>query len=106
ESAIPLRVVRVQAVAPGQHPGDAVVRTPGHGIAVAPGVELEAWILVMQRVVITAGQERSHHEPHARCRRPEPPGQDRAGRAPRYEQLLFDLGIVFEPEPPARPRGR
>src|SRR5439155_7873351 len=79
---------------------------PGHCVAVAPGVELEAWILVMQGVVVAARKERAYHEPHARCRRPQPPRQDHACRPTRDEQLLFDLGIVLEPDQPARPRGR
>ena len=98
--------MRVQAVAPGQHPGDALIRAPRHGVALAPGVELKAGILVMQGVVVPAGKERAYHEPHARCRRPQPPRQDHACRPTRDEQLLFDLGIVFEPEQPGRPRGR
>ena len=85
ESAVPLRVVRVQAVAPSQHPGDAVIRAPRHGVAVAPGVELEAWILVMQGVVVAARKEGAYHEAHAGCRRPELPRQDRTGRPTRYE---------------------
>src|SRR4029077_6926831 len=106
ESAVPLWLVPVGAVASCDYPGNAVVGAPRTGVALAPGVKPEAGIFVVQRVVIAAGQERPHDELGARNRRLEPPRKDDARRSADDEDLLLDFDPVLEAESPRGPGDR
>jgi hypothetical protein len=102
EPAVPLRVVAVGAVAGHHHRGD-----PGIGLPAQPGLgvrgqEPEGRVLVMQRVHVAAGEERTHRQPRGLALQ-QPPG-DHDGRLPsRHEQLLLDGGAVVQPPLPGRP---
>ena len=78
---------------------------PRHDARVARlGVEVERRILVVQLVVVAAGEQGPHEELRRRLLAGDVPAHDGARRSTRDEDLLRDVRAIRQPPAPRRPR--
>ncbi len=103
EPAIPMRLVTIRPVRERDDAGNVHVGAPGHAPFRALGLEPEIPVLVVEGVVVTAGQERAQGEPRAGGGADDAPGEDGHRRSLGHEQLVVDARAVVEDQRPARP---
>src|SRR2546425_1684566 len=101
--AIPVGLVGIGAIRKGNDPGDVGIGMPDAPAILYFGVEAERGILVVERVVVTAREERSECECDTDARFTQPPGQGHDGSLVAGEDLVLDACAVLEQETPARP---
>src|SRR5439155_26564887 len=68
------------------------------------GVKAERGVFLVQTVIVSARQKRTHEEPHTLALAEQTPADLRELRFARDENLLLDARAVLEFENPARPR--
>ena len=96
--------MRVARVGERVHRRHAIIRAEDAVLAVAGGGEAEGRVLVVQRVVVAAAEERAQAQGRLGHRSDEVPAQDDGGVAVGDEQLLLDHRAVGQAIAPARPR--
>ena len=101
--AIPVGLVGIGSIRKGNDPGDVGVGMPDDPAILYFGVEAERGILMVERVVVTAGEKGPERESDANARVSQPPGQDDDRSIVAGEDLVLDACAVLEQETPARP---
>src|SRR5439155_3257491 len=103
EVAVPVGLVGVRAVRARDDRGQPGGRAPDDAIARRLGVEAEIRVLVMERVVVAAREERPHRERAARAVDEPPVEHDRRATG-LDEHAMLDAAAVRQPEYPRGPR--
>ena len=103
EIAIPHRFVPVAAVGHRRDRRHARIWPPQHAPARDLGGEVEGLVLVVQRMVVAAREERAHHQLDGARQRAQAPTHDHVAALVAGDDLLRHLAAVVEAKGPDRP---